>query len=323
MTDEPETTGWWHTLPGVLTAAAGVITAITGLIVAFSNVGLFRGESDALQKATAGGPGATDPPSAEISSNGVATDRRPAAIASQVAEVRAVDNPLPLAAGTTYQLTLDENEESYFRFTAPAREIKLVLDMQVRPKKSGHIASTLSLLDADGAVVDASIMMLSQYNTAFRETQSLGVKPGSVVGLKLLNQGRLADLWLTVLPEPASQLVPFYGEIVPTRFTPGELLSGTLEREEHVYFIAPFAKGDYKVILDFATVNKKVGHVGGSLALHDADGGNHNRIVGFGQYAVSHRTTETFVVSRDQVLIIRLENDGGPASYSVRIQPVT
>lgn len=28
----PKSTGWWHTLPGVLTALAGVITAVSGLI---------------------------------------------------------------------------------------------------------------------------------------------------------------------------------------------------------------------------------------------------------------------------------------------------
>lgn len=323
MTGEPKGANWWHTLPGVLTAVAGVITAVTGLILAFSNIGFFKGGTDGVMTAQAGEAPSIVPPSMEISSKGMTPATASADIANRDAEVRAVDNPMPLATGTTYKLTLETDEESYFSFAAPARELKIVLDMQMRPKKRGHISSKLSLLDADGAVVDDNIILLSQFKTAFRETKSIGVKPGSVVGLKLLNGGKLADLWLTVLPEPANRLVPFYGEVTPAPFAPGQAISGALDREEHVYFTAPFARGDYKAILDFATVDKKQGHIGGNLALLDADGGNHRQIVTLNQYAPSHRTTGTFAVSRDQVLIVRLENGGSPANYSLRIQPVT
>ncbi len=36
---------WWHTLPGVLTAAGGVITAIATLITALYQAGYFSSES--------------------------------------------------------------------------------------------------------------------------------------------------------------------------------------------------------------------------------------------------------------------------------------
>jgi hypothetical protein len=38
---EPDSKGWWQTLPGLLTAAAGIITAVTGLLVAVHQTGLF------------------------------------------------------------------------------------------------------------------------------------------------------------------------------------------------------------------------------------------------------------------------------------------
>jgi hypothetical protein len=323
MTDEPKATNWWHTLPGVLTAAAGVITAITGLIVAFSNVGFLKVDKEAVPNADASEAGNTIAPTVEIGSKGPAPARPPVTMVNQAAEVRAIDNPLPLALGTTYKLTLEANEESYFRFTASAREIKIVLDMQMRPKKNGHISSTLSLLDADGAVADDNIISLSQYDTGFRETKSLGVKPGTVAGFKLMNRGVLADLWLTVLPEPAAPLVPFFGEIVPAPISSGRVISGALEADEHIYYTVSLPKGDYKVILDFATPDKKPGHLDGKFALLDADGGNYRRTVTLGQYVVSYRTTGTFTMSRDQTQIIRLENGGGPANYSFRIQPVT
>jgi hypothetical protein len=44
MNKEPQSGGWWRTIPGMLTAAAGIITAVTGLIVALHQAGVFDGE---------------------------------------------------------------------------------------------------------------------------------------------------------------------------------------------------------------------------------------------------------------------------------------
>ena len=44
MNEEPQSGGWWRTVPGMLTAAAGIITAVTGLIVALQQAGIFDGE---------------------------------------------------------------------------------------------------------------------------------------------------------------------------------------------------------------------------------------------------------------------------------------
>ena len=44
MNEEPQSGGWWRTVPGMLTATAGIITAVTGLIVALHQAGIFDGE---------------------------------------------------------------------------------------------------------------------------------------------------------------------------------------------------------------------------------------------------------------------------------------
>ena len=44
MNEEPQSGGWWRTVPGMLTATAGIITAVTGLIVALHQAGIFNGE---------------------------------------------------------------------------------------------------------------------------------------------------------------------------------------------------------------------------------------------------------------------------------------
>jgi hypothetical protein len=47
MKEEPrKSSGWWQTVPGILTAAAGAITAIAGLLVALHLIGLFDTKSE-------------------------------------------------------------------------------------------------------------------------------------------------------------------------------------------------------------------------------------------------------------------------------------
>lgn len=41
MPEEEKSKGWWHSVPGILTAIAGVITAVTGLVIALNQIGVF------------------------------------------------------------------------------------------------------------------------------------------------------------------------------------------------------------------------------------------------------------------------------------------
>ena len=52
MNEEPRSTGWWRTVPGMLTATAGFVTAITGLIVVLNQAGFFERDNQKIPKTT-------------------------------------------------------------------------------------------------------------------------------------------------------------------------------------------------------------------------------------------------------------------------------
>jgi hypothetical protein len=54
MADDTRTTGFWRTVPGILTAAAGLVTAVAGLVVALTQAGVLAGGGKA--GASAGSP---------------------------------------------------------------------------------------------------------------------------------------------------------------------------------------------------------------------------------------------------------------------------
>ena len=59
---DPQSKGWWQTLPGMLTAGAGIITAITGLLLALNQTGLFhRSPTAQTQQASSPVPPASSP----------------------------------------------------------------------------------------------------------------------------------------------------------------------------------------------------------------------------------------------------------------------
>jgi hypothetical protein len=50
MSENPKSEGWWHTVPGFLTALAGIITAVTGLLFALHQAGFFAREDKVVPK---------------------------------------------------------------------------------------------------------------------------------------------------------------------------------------------------------------------------------------------------------------------------------
>jgi len=66
MDDQPRSTTWWQTLPGILTAVAALLTAVGGLILAFHQAGLFdrsSQKSDPLRSETVKSSAMTADPS--------------------------------------------------------------------------------------------------------------------------------------------------------------------------------------------------------------------------------------------------------------------
>jgi hypothetical protein len=55
MADDARTTGFWRTMPGILTGVAGLVTAVAGLVVALTQAGIV-GSRGAAPNASSGSP---------------------------------------------------------------------------------------------------------------------------------------------------------------------------------------------------------------------------------------------------------------------------
>ena len=323
MSEETKPGGWWHTLPGVLTAVAGMLTAITGLIVAFSQAGFFKGRGDEV--AGASGSVMETPADASLANASLPASRitakssgfRIGTIKTQLAAPHTIDAPMPVAMGTTYRFGLDENEATYLRFASPG-QVKIILDMQLPQNEHSNLQSRLLLLDEDGATVGNPVINFNEIDVGHRIVTTVTVRRGAA-GLKLQNLGKLADLWLTLQPADAGQFVPLFGEIVPQALHVGESKTGSLEKIEYAYYVTSFAPGSYKLILDLSNVDGSRTNIQGYLALLDEDGGGQRKIIRLNEIDTSHRSTETFTLTRPRTMIIQLYNSAHPVNYAMRI----
>ena len=65
MSENSNDHGWWHTLPGVITAVTGLLTAVSGLMLALHQAGIFEGKEPSVvqgQATLANGKGKSDSP---------------------------------------------------------------------------------------------------------------------------------------------------------------------------------------------------------------------------------------------------------------------
>jgi hypothetical protein len=104
---EPESKGWWQTLPGLLTAAAAIITAVTGLLLALHQTGLFNRSAPAQTQSasqTAGespAGGGAIPPATGTSAS------RPVTL-PQITEVRSGQAVFKLLSASVDPYSLDK-----------------------------------------------------------------------------------------------------------------------------------------------------------------------------------------------------------------------
>ncbi|CAN7511476.1 hypothetical protein [Rhizobacter sp. LjRoot28] len=125
MAEDAKSQGWWHTLPGVLTALAAGVTATSGLIAALYQAGMV-GKKDQATAIVAAVPvehkaGAAPPP---------------AVAPSAPAPAPAVERPIEMPDGTS--VTMHSGTGQKFRYTivsaqrAPESPQKQLLRFRVR-----------------------------------------------------------------------------------------------------------------------------------------------------------------------------------------------
>jgi hypothetical protein len=248
-----------------------------------------------------------------------AASSRPVTVTALPAEGSGtIDKPRPIDFAATYSLVLDKDEEAYLKLPSPAREVTLVLDSKRVDGKTNNLISTLSLLDQNGAVINARALHMNEIDTGFRQVGTFSFRQPAALTIKLVNSIDPARYWLTVLTSPGAPLTPFYGDQVPAPLTLGQAVSGELDQNEDRYYAVPLKPGDYSAILDFARPGKKDNFIG-YLAVLDADGGNQRRVIAVNEIEVSHRAVGVLAMKGDGVAIVRVKNQHVGVKYGLRI----
>jgi TIR domain len=138
-------------------------------------------------------------------------------------EPHGINNPVSLKLGALNKVTLDKNEEYHFKLSSPASDLKIFLDMRRADNRNSNLQSTLSVLDQDGGVIRDRAISFNEIDVGYRKTALFTSKQPGRFGFKLLNKNDTANFWLTVLKEPTSQFVLFFGELVPKPLSIGEI----------------------------------------------------------------------------------------------------
>ncbi len=231
-----------------------------------------------------------------------------------------VDRPAPLAVGALHKVTLGQNEEYYFRLTAPVSAMTIVEDVRLSKRdRSSNLQTRLDVLDADGGVVRDDVIIFNEVDVGYRKTAPFSTKQPSQAGFKLVNNTNSVEVWLAVLPEGKKEFLPFFGDIVPQAWSAGKDATGTLDQNADVYYVVRLARGEHRVILDFMNAKRDSTNLQGYLAVLDADGGNQQEIMRLNEIGVSYRKVGSLTVKVDAPLILRLQNASQPVNYSLRI----
>jgi hypothetical protein len=228
------------------------------------------------------------------------------------------DAPLALTTGTIQRMSLDANGEYYLRLAEPPGDLEIVVDMRRVDGANSNLQSTLAVLDANGAVLQNRFINFNEIGTRARKTATLPVRRSESIGFKLLNGDAAADFWFIVRPEPAPELVPFLGSLVPMPLMVGEQASGVLEENEDAYYMLSVAEGEYQVTVDFANAEKRNTNIQGLVAVLDGDGGGYREIVRFNEIDVSSRKTQAFL-ARDGRTVLYVMNTNDVVRYTMRV----
>jgi hypothetical protein len=230
-----------------------------------------------------------------------------------------IDNPAPLAFNVMHKVTLEDNEEYYFRLREPATAITIVQDVRLPKRQRSNLQTQLSVLDEEGGVVQAGVIRFNEIDAGYRRIGTFSKKQPSRIGFKLVNTGNTADIWLAVLPQDTKPFLPFFGEIVPQAWPAGTDATGTLEEIDDVYYLVHLPRGEHRVILDFTNAKGAHRNLQGYLAVLGADGGNQEKIMGLNEIGVSHREVSSLSVKGDEPIILRLQNFTDVVNYRLRI----
>ena len=155
----------WRT--GAAAAAAGAV-AITAGALWWTSGGADQ-PRDPTQRDAGKPPAANAAPSSAAGGLDVAT---PTVGSGPPPDANDIDHPAPLTLGVVQKVTLETNEDYYFRLSAPAGAVKIIQDIRVSADESRNLLSELSILDEHGAVLQADALMSARSTSLFARRQS-------------------------------------------------------------------------------------------------------------------------------------------------------
>ena len=229
------------------------------------------------------------------------------------------DRPAPLAPGTIQKIGLGPNQEYYLQLPEPVGDLKIVADMRHIDNRSSNLQSRISLLDANGAMLQDRIINFNEIDVGARQTATWSTRQPQRVAIRLLNGDAPADFWLSVGPASAVQFVPLFGSVVPEALSLGEEKSGLLDVNEDAYYVVPLNQGNYQLTIDFANAERRNTNIQGSVAILDADGGNYREIARFNEIDVSARKVETFLARDAGPVILNVQNTNATVRYTLKL----
>ena len=298
-------------------------TAAAAVAVAATTAGALWWTGDGADQPGAAAPrDATPKPAAATTAAGGLEVATPTTGTGPPPDVNGVDNPTPLALGVVHKLSLETDEDYYFRLSSPAGALKILQDMRVSGEEDKNLLSALSILDEHGAVLQANAVRVSEVDVALRQTAVVSLKPPVRAGLRLLNRGVAADFWIAVLPPEATSFIPLFGSVVPRPMSSARDASGSLDRGQDAYYTTRLTRGKYRVIADFTRVPRVPGTILGAVTLLDADGGNEQRVVRFSETDMTDRQVGEFSVKTDEPRILRIHNRSGTISYALKVATI-
>jgi len=231
-----------------------------------------------------------------------------------------IDKPQPIDLGVTYKFMLDDVETAYLTVPVAVNGLLMIVDMRPTRPESTNLQSRVSVLDRDGAVLEARAIAFNEIDRGFRRMGAIAVKQKSPLGLKLLNGGKPITYWLTVFNSARIPFVPFFGGVTPAPMRVADTVSGALDAGEDVYYKVPLKKGNYRAFLDFANTPRDNTNIQGYLAILDAAGGNQERVIHLNEIDVAFRKIGDVRVKRDGAAIVRIQTVK-PVKYTLRIAP--
>lgn len=260
----------------------------------------------------------TRPETPRTSAASTTTDAPRIAPSSQVLPpVFTISEEPTLSTGTVYFASLGPKEERTISLPGLVRDAQLTLDARCTREGTCLIGTTVSVLDASGAVQSGQGLRFLDNVRSLRKVKRLVVRPAAALTFKLVNGDLSAvDYWISLSSGPSPAFVPFFGTKSPNPIHEGQLVSGRVSAWDVELLSIPLKAGAHLATVDYSRY--AAGLIFAGLNLLDAFGEYQTRISHVSSQSRSEHRSASFSVAEDGQYLLRLESES-TLQYSLRV----